>query len=126
MGAKKRILKAKERVDSIQVELAEAKRANKLDSDLLLSRESSEKTSSVVLSLEAEVKELKISRKDMKKDMEYAIEEKKFLYDAEIAELRREKDHLLQDLELKLNMNEKEAHTREDTMRHEIGELRRR
>ena len=112
--------------EKLKVAQKEETRANKLDSDLLLSRESSEKTSSVVLSLEAEVKELKISRKDMKKDMEYAIEEKKTLHDAEIAELRREKDHLLQDLELKLNMNEKEAHSREDTMRHEIGELRRR
>ena len=40
--------------------------------------------------------------------------------------LRQEKDKLLSDLELKLQISENEAHEREESLRHEISELRKR
>ena len=113
-----------------KAELSAAKQkgglADKLDSDLLVAREEREKNASIILGLEAKLKESKSRNSELKKDMEHALKETVSQLQHETTSIRNEKDTILQDLEAKLRTSEREANMREDSLRHEVAELRKR
>jgi hypothetical protein len=129
--------KAEESVATLERELKETKSelvlakqklamTDKLESDLLAVREEKEKKSSIILGLEAKLKETLSSNNQLQKDMEATLKEKVAELEKETSSIRNEKDAILQDLESKLRLSEKEASLREDSLRHEVSELRKR
>ena len=113
-----------------KTELAAAKQkgglADKLDSDLLAAKEEKERNASVILGLEAKLKESKSRYKELQKEMGQAFEDKVAELEQQTASIRNEKDSILQDLETKLRTSEREANFREDSLRYEVAELRKR
>eukprot|EP00566_Odontella_aurita_P002271 CAMPEP_0113571568 /NCGR_PEP_ID=MMETSP0015_2-20120614/25623_1 /TAXON_ID=2838 /ORGANISM="Odontella" /LENGTH=1046 /DNA_ID=CAMNT_0000474527 /DNA_START=162 /DNA_END=3302 /DNA_ORIENTATION=- /assembly_acc=CAM_ASM_000160 len=101
-------------------------RAGKLGAELAGTREESEKKSNQILGLDQQVKELKASNKELKKEMESLEKNSAAENERTTTELRRERDDLMSDLEAKLRTSEREAAVREDALRHEVGELRKR
>jgi len=129
--------KAEAKVAELEVQLKRTKdelgdarrgetRAGKLDAQLAGIREESEKKSSQILGLEAQVKELKAANKELRAEMEDSKKASAAENERTSAELRRERDDLASDLEAKLRTSEREAAVREDALRHEVGELRKR
>ncbi len=129
--------KALEKIDELTQQLTSTKnqlsaarenqgRAEKLDSDLLIEREEREKNASKILSLEATIKEMKAKHADKIKDMEARMSSQVSRVESEKSIIGKEKDNLIKDLELKLRTSEKEANLREDSLRHELTELRKR
>jgi len=100
--------------------------ADKLDSDLLVAKEEREKNASIILGLEAKLKESKSRNKELQKEMEQALEDKVSQLEYETASIKNEKDSILKDLETKLRTSDREANLREDSLRHEVAELRKR
>ena len=100
--------------------------ADKLDSDLLAAREEREKNASIILGLEAKLKESKAKNSELQKDMEEAFKDKVAQLESDSTSIRNEKDAILHDLESKLRTSEREANLREDQLRHEVNELRKR
>ena len=100
--------------------------ADKLDSDLLVAKEEREKNASIILGLEAKLKESKLRNKELQKEMEQALEDKVSQLEYETASIKNEKDSILKDLETKLRTSDREANLREDSLRHEVAELRKR
>lgn len=111
-------------------ELALAKQklalTDKLESDLLAVREEKEKKSSIILGLEAKLKNTLLSNNQLQKEMDLALKDKVAELEKETSSIRNEKDAILQDLESKLRLSEREASLREDSLRHEVSELRKR
>jgi hypothetical protein len=101
-------------------------RADKLGSDLLTEREEREKKASKILSLEATIKEMKSKHAEKIKGMEVQMSEKLAAIQSERSTVGKEKDSLFRDLESKLRTSEREANLREDSLRHEVAELRKR
>jgi chromosome segregation ATPase len=101
-------------------------RADKLDSDLMAAKEEKEKNSTIIRGLEHEVKEVKLKNTALKKKMDSLLKEKIEEGEVEILQVRKEKDQMLNDLELKLRSSAKEANVREDALRQEVEELRKR
>lgn len=100
--------------------------ADKLDSDLLAAREEREKNAVIISNLEAELKHARAEIIEMKKNMGLLLKEKVNQMETEAVIIRKEKDSLLNDLETKLRTSEREANLREDSLRHEVAELRKR
>jgi hypothetical protein len=100
--------------------------AGKLDSDLRQAREESEKRAATILSLEQELKELKAARKELRKELEETRKGAAVETEQERKKLLMEHNHLASDLETKLRTSEREAAVREDALRHEVDELRKR
>lgn len=100
--------------------------AGKLEDDLLAARSESEMKASTILSLQQKVKELAAEGKELKKELEKS--KKSAAQDAlqERKSLRREHNDVIADLETKLRTTEREAGVREDALRHEVTELRKR
>jgi len=101
-------------------------RAGKLGVDLANLREESEKKANTILALEQQVKELKDTNSSLKEDVESARKAAMAEKERESSDLKRERDDMLSDLETKLRSSEREAAVREDALRHEVGELRKR
>ncbi len=129
--------KAQARIIDLESELKETKEdlkaakqkgglAEKLDSDLLAAREEREKNASIILGLEAKLKESKSRNNELQKEMEEEFKSKVAHLEQESASIRNEKDTILRDLESKLRTSERESNLREDSLRHEVGELRKR
>ncbi|CAJ1935644.1 unnamed protein product [Cylindrotheca closterium] len=129
--------KAMGKVEKLESELKETKeslksaqkgesQAGKLENDLLAARSESEMKASTILSLQQKVKELAAEGKELKKEMEKS--KKTAVQDAqqERKNLRREHNDVISDLETKLRTTEREAGVREDALRHEVTELRKR
>mmetsp|Transcript_36270 Transcript_36270/g.87836 ORF Transcript_36270/g.87836 Transcript_36270/m.87836 type:complete len:1099 (-) Transcript_36270:37-3333(-) len=129
--------KAMDKVEKLEAELKETKeslktaqrgesQAGKLEDDLLAARSESEMKASTILSLQQKVKELMAEGKELKKEMEKS--KKSAAQDAlqEKKTLRREHNDVISDLETKLRTTEREAGVREDALRHEVTELRKR
>jgi chromosome segregation ATPase len=125
-----KIAELEEQLAETKSELSSAKegegRAVKLDSDLFAEREEKEKNASKVLSLEATLKEMKSKNAELIKEMEQQMNQKLSNIESEKTLIGNEKDTLLKDLELKLRTSEREANMREDSLRHEVAELRKR
>jgi len=117
-------------VKELKKDLASAREkgglAEKLDSDLLAAREEREKNASAVLELQAELKEVKSSTLETQQEMEQAFKDKVSQMEHQNASTSRENDAILKDLEVKLRTSEREANMREDSLRHELAELRKR
>ena len=129
--------KAEAKITELESELKETKEelraanqkgglADKLDSDLLAAREEREKNASIILGLEAGLKESKSRNSELQKEMEETFKDKVSQLEQETASIRNEKDTILHDLESKLRTSERESNLREDSLRHEVSELRKR
>lgn len=100
--------------------------AGQLENDLLAARSDGEMKASTILSLQQQLKELNAESKELKAEVEKtrksaaneALQERKTL--------RREHNDVITDLEAKLRTTEREAGVREDALRHEVTELRKR
>jgi len=117
-------------VKSLKDDLTSARKgesqSKKLESDLVSIKEESEKQRASNLGLEQQVKELKEENKSLKKEVEDAKSGAAMELEGESNKLRKERDEMLSDLESKLRTSEREANVREDALRHEVSELRKR
>lgn len=100
--------------------------AGKLDSDLRNSREESEMRALTILSLEQTVKELKGSESGLRNELAEARKGAAVETEQERKKLIVEHNHLVSDLETKLRSVERDAVVREDALRNEVDELRKR
>jgi chromosome segregation ATPase len=128
---------ALEKIKSLEAELKVTKeslsaarkgesQASKLENDLLAARSDAESKANTILSLQHHIKELTSESKDLKDEI--AKIQKAAAHEAqqEKTNMRREHNDLLSDLETKLRTTEREAGVREDALRHEVAELRKR
>jgi chromosome segregation ATPase len=100
--------------------------SKKLEGELMTAKEETEKQRASNMVLEQQLKELKAENKSLKKDVEEARAGAALELQGESNKLRRERDDMLSDLEGKLRTSEREANVREDALRHEVSELRKR
>lgn len=98
----------------------------KLESELSSAREECERKASANLSLEQQVKELKDERKELRAEVEQARRGAELETQLESKKLKKAHSDMLSDLEAKLQMSDREATLREDALRHEVAELRKR
>jgi len=123
-------VKLERQLKETKAEISAAKQklglTDKLEADLLAVKEEREKKSSVIVGLEAKLKESVLRNTQLQKEMELALKEKVVELEKETSSIRNEKDSILQDLESKLRISEREASLREDSLRHEVSELRKR
>jgi len=118
------------KIQELQSNLTTAKKgeysATKLESELSKTKEESEKLSTAKRLLDVEVKELKSSLKSQKKELEerqkVALEQQQ----EDTLRIQKERNGMLTDMEEKVNRSERESNLREDALRNEVGELRRR
>ena len=129
--------KALDKISTLEAELKSTKddlssarkgesQAGKLDSDLRHVREESEKRAATILSLEQQVKELKATQKELQHELESTRTGAAVETEQEIKKLRKDHNDLIADLESKVQRSERDAAVREDALRHEVGELRKR
>ncbi|KAL7428634.1 hypothetical protein ACHAXH_000880, partial [Discostella pseudostelligera] len=115
---------------SVKEELTLARKgesqSKKLEADLLTAKEESEKQRAANIGLEQQVKELKDANKTLKKEVQDARAGAALELEGESNKLRKERNDMLEDLESKLRTSEREANVREDALRHEVSELRKR
>ena len=100
--------------------------AGKLEDDLLSSRADSEEKATKILSLQQSLKELAAESKELKLEVNDTRKSAAHVAEQEKTSMRREHNDLLGDLEQKLRTTEREAGVREDALRHEISEIRKR
>ena len=101
-------------------------RAVRLVQDLASSREESERKANTILSLEQQVNELSGANRELQLEIDAGKKNAEAEKEQESKDLKRERDSMLSDLESKLRTSEREAAVREDALRHEVGELRKR
>lgn len=118
------------KVKSLKEELSSARKgesqSKKLEGELVAAKEESEKQRASNLGLEQQLKELKEENKSLKKEASEARDGAAAELKGESNKLRKERDDMLGDLESKLRTSEREANVREDALRHEVSELRKR
>ena len=128
--AQTKIVELEESLKKTQADLKAAKqgevRADKLDGELLSFREQIAKKDASILTLESRLKEYHEQNDKLLKAVDVAEKNAVDEIKKEGNLLRQEKDKLLSDLELKLQTSENEAHEREESLRREISELRKR
>ena len=128
---------ALEKIASLESELKETKeslssarkgesQAGKLENDLLAARSDSEMKAATIMSLEQQIKELKAEAKELKDGILSTQKGAEASAERESKKLRREHNDAISDLEAKLRTSEREAGVREDALRHEVSELRKR
>jgi TATA element modulatory factor len=100
--------------------------AGKLDMDLRNVREESEKRATTILNLEQEIKELKSTQKELRTELAATRKGAAVETEQERKKLIAEHNHLVSDLEAKLRNQERDAGIREDALRQEVDELRKR
>jgi chromosome segregation ATPase len=133
-GAKEQAL---EKITDLQTELKSTKdrlaaarrgesQASKLENELQSAKEEAERKASTILSLEQQMKELKAEAKDLMTHLEAAEKGAAIQSEREQKKVRKEQSHLVDDFEVKLRTSEKEAAVREDALRLEVSELRKR
>ncbi len=129
--------KALEKIANLEVELKTTKeslsaarkgesQAGKLESELAQAREDCNAKATTILSLEQQIKELKAETKELRTEVESSKRGATIETEREMAKLRKEHNEVIADLELKLRTSEREAGVREDALRHEVAELRKR
>jgi hypothetical protein len=129
--------KALEKITNLEFEVKKTKedlnaarkgesQASKLENELQNLKEEIERKDAANMSAQQQIKELKLKNKELKKDMEDvekgAIAESK----RESIKLKREHGDMLGEMETKLRVAEREASIREDALRTEVSELRKR
>ncbi len=100
--------------------------AGKLENDLLSARADAEEKASTILSLQQRLKELMAESKDLQREIDETRKSAAHEAQQEKTSMRREHNDLIGDLEQKLRTTEREAGVREDALRHEISEIRKR
>jgi hypothetical protein len=100
--------------------------AGKLEDDLLSARADFEEKATTILSLQQRLKELTAESKELKQEINDTRKSAAHESQQEQTSMRREHNDLLGDLEQKLRTTEREAGVREDALRHEISEIRKR
>jgi hypothetical protein len=129
--------KALEKVKSLEAELKATKDSlnaarkgeslsSKLENDLMAARSDAEMKANTILSLQQHIKELTSESKDLKDEIEKIRKAAAHEAQQEKTNMRREHTGLISDLEQKLRTTEREAGVREDALRHEVAELRKR
>ncbi|KAL7516629.1 hypothetical protein ACHAWX_001624 [Stephanocyclus meneghinianus] len=129
-SALKKIEVLEKEIKSLKDELASARKgesqSKKLENDLFAAKEESEKQRASNLGLEQELRELREENKTLRKAVEDAKAGAALESEKEANKLRKERDDMLSDLESKLRTCERESNLREDALRHEVSELRKR
>ena len=100
--------------------------ASKLEQELMTVRSDADMKAATILSLQQQVKELTAEGKEWQLLLEKARKEAQKEVQHETKTLRREHNDIISDLETKLRTTEREAGVREDALRHEVSELRKR
>jgi hypothetical protein len=100
--------------------------AEKLENDLLSARADAEEKATTILSLQQRLKEMTAESKDLKREINETRKSAAHAAQQEQTSMRREHNDLIGDLEQKLRTTEREAGVREDALRHEISEIRKR
>lgn len=100
--------------------------AGKLEQDLLTARSDAELKAATILSLQQQIKELNAEGKELQEELKRTRKEAQQAAQLEKKTLRQEHHDMINDLETKLRTTEREAAVREDALRHEVSELRKR
>jgi chromosome segregation ATPase len=100
--------------------------ADKLEEEVRKSKEDANNKAATILSLEQQLKELKSEKKELKEQLEEAQKGAAIESQREQKKMARERNDAVTDLENKLRAIEREAAVREDALRHEVAELRKR
>lgn len=100
--------------------------AGKLETDLLATRAEAEEKANTILSLQQRLKELVAESKELKQEVDATRKSAAHEAQQEQTFMRREHNDLVGDLEQKLRTTEREAGVREDALRHEVSEIRKR
>lgn len=128
---------ALEKITRLETELKATKEAlvvarkgesqsSKLENELLTTRSDAEMKANTILSLQQQIKELTAESKDLQMEIDKTRKSAAHVAQQEKVSMRREHQDLLADLETKLRTTEREAGVREDALRHEVAELRKR
>lgn len=129
-SALKKIQKLESELSTTKDDLASARRgesqADKLESEIRHAREETELKSATILSLEQAIKELQSQKKELQEELEISRKSAASESEKEMKKLRKEHNDLVTDLQNKLRTTEREAGIREDALRHEVAELRKR
>ena len=124
------ILLQKAHTQKMEVELNAARKENErclsLTKELSSTKEASQFHEAEKLSLEQEIKELKKSHFEYMEEMTQKLKTEKDLLSSQQLQSEREKEEYMKDLEKKFMANEKESNVREDVLRREIEDLRKR
>jgi hypothetical protein len=132
--AKDQTLEKLEKVQSdlttTKEDLASARRgesqADKLEGEARHAREDIEMKAAAILSLEQLNKELRVQVKEMQDELEEAKKGAAIDTQREQKQSRKEHNEAVSDLETKVRTSEQNAAIREDALRHEVTELRKR
>jgi hypothetical protein len=128
--ALEKIVKLENDLKSVKGSLASARagesQAGKLESDLLEARADAEAKTNTILSLQQRMKESSAESKELKKEVDTTRKSAAHESQQEKTSMRREHNDLIGDLELKIRTTEREAGVREDALRHEVAEIRKR
>jgi len=100
--------------------------AEKLESDLLSARADAEEKAGIILSLQQKLKEQVAETKELNREINDTRKSAAHEAQQEKTSMRREHNDVIGDLEKKLRTTEREAGVREDALRHEISEVRKR
>ena len=129
--------KAQEKIGKLEADLKETKvdltaarkgetLASKLETNLVILKEELERKTSANLDLNQQVKELKSAVKELKGEVEIAARGALLDSKRESSKIKKEHGDMLSEMELKLRSSEREASVREDALRQEVAELRKR
>ena len=100
--------------------------SKKLEGELVTVKEESEKQRASNTVLDQQLKLLRDENRSLRKEVQEARAGAALELEGESTKLRKERDDMLGDLEGKLRTSEREANVREDALRHEVSELRKR
>jgi hypothetical protein len=112
--------------DSLSAARRGESQAGKLESGLQQAREESERKSATILLLEQQVKEFKAETKELHIELEASMKGAAVDNERDQKKWRKEHHDAVEDLENKLRKSEREAGVREDALRLEVAELRKR
>lgn len=129
--------KALDKIDSLETELKKIKealslarkkegKAVKLERELVSLKEENDRKEATNMSLQQHVKELKAENKELVKDLESIQKGTLIESKRESNKLKKEHGDILSEMEVKLRTAERDASVREDSLRQEVDELRRR
>jgi hypothetical protein len=128
--ALQKIEKLQADLKSTQEQLASARKgetqAGKLEKGLEVLKEDVANKANTIMALEQTVKELKAENKDLTTQVEASLTGAALENQKQAKNLRKEHNAAIADLENKLQVSEREAAVREDSLRREVEELRKR
>lgn len=128
--AQEKIAKLEADYKDTKAELAAARKgetmATKLENEVASLKEELERKTSANLELNQQVKELKSKIKELKDEVAEATRGALLESKRESSKIKREHGDLLTEMELKLRASEREASVREDALRQEVSDLRKR